>query len=1334
MLSALLALALVLSLVPAIPIMAQAYTYGDYTYSVSNRTATITDFSTKFEGELVIPATLGGYPVTAIGEKAFYNCNYITGVAIPECVTSIGDWAFFGCSSLLDIAIPDGVTDIGEGAFSCCFDLCSISIPESVTAIGNEAFYGCGLTSVELPSNLTSVGTGLFRGCDDLVDLRLSGKDETYSLDSDGVLFNKEKTELVCSLLDINGTYVIPEGVTSIGDYAFYSSDEMTEVIIPQSVTSIGEYAFAYSDLACITIPGSVAHIGDCAFQFCKTLTDVVISEGVTSIGDYAFNNCKALPRITLPRGITDIGEDTFAYCYQLSEVVMPEGITSIGGYAFYSCERLSNIVIPESVTDIGRYAFRYSGLTHISIPAGVATLDSVFVDCRRLTDVVFLEGVTKIDASAFYGCTRLKSIALPSSMRTVDSSAFYDCTQITDVWYAGEDRSNISIGDYGNTGLFYATWHYNCCDPSSHSYDNACDTDCNTCGYVRTVPDHVYTNSCDADCNECGVVRSAPHTYDHACDMDCNACGEIRVTTHRFDNDCDTDCNVCAYTRVTQHVYDGMDDLTCNVCKYSLPPSAPTLLSNEPDTIALAEQAGLEYSKDGINWQKSNVFAGLSHRKTYTFYQRVAQSQTAFASVASQGLTVTTVDKYTRGAPEDFTYIEVTDTSVRLNEIAGCEYSMDGTYWEISGFFTGLVPGTEYAFYQRTAETSRYYASANAVLHITTCSGLGTVTYDANGGQNAPGATTGTISNQAPIRSGYQFVGWALSADGDPIYHSGDSYSRQEDVVLYAVWAEPCDTCGGKEYYYRNCSSCSGTGIGSTARCSSCDGKGSVYIKVSCPGGDCYNGKIIVGSTVMDCPICKGDGIFEEPSVCGSCNGERFFVYPCGSCNGEGRFYIECSQCTSGIQKFTPGIPQKPKLQSVSNKTVVLEAHSTYEYSLGGSQWQDSNVFTNLKANTQYAFYQRNKATTYTNQSAASSALFVTTLKERLAPPQPPVLQSKTFREVILEKTAGCEYSMDGINWQSDNIFDDLRPSTKYTFYCRYAQTDTHLCSTASAGLTVITEESPLYTVEFVDWDGRVIETRSYRYGDNVTAPDDPIRAAGECTIYVFAGWDKQIVSCTGDTTYTAVYTEQHIHKYAPDVVLPTCTDQGYTTHTCPCGDSYVDSYAEALGHNMQDLVCSVCGYKSVDLEITTVTLRADCAGVYYTGSFRVEEGIRVARMGIAVSLTNPKPVADGSDLGSLWTRDTTSVVISHILKANDPSNAHRAAMPIYARAYAQLEDGTYIYSEAVSINLRQVAEAADSQWDTLDAMQKEAVRAMYVTFREELEEWNLPNLKRYN
>ena len=201
------------------------------------------------------------------------------------------------------------------------------------------------------------------------------------------------------------GDVVIPEGVTSIGDGAFWGCRSLTSVVIPEGVTSIGASAFSYcSSLTSVVIPEGVTSIGVRALYDCSSLTSVVIPEGVTSIGRQAFYYCQSLTSVVIPEGVTYIGDSAFSGCSSLASVVIPEGVTSIGASAFSDCSSLASVVIPEGVTSIGDWAFNC---------------------CKRLTSVVIPEGVTSIGDSAFNGCRGLTvenapaiSVAVFSAMK----------------------------------------------------------------------------------------------------------------------------------------------------------------------------------------------------------------------------------------------------------------------------------------------------------------------------------------------------------------------------------------------------------------------------------------------------------------------------------------------------------------------------------------------------------------------------------------------------------------------------------------------------------------------------------------------------------------------------------------------------------------------------------------------------------------------------------------------------------------------------------------------------------------------------------------------------
>ena len=156
-------------------------------------------------------------------------------------------------------------------------------------------------------------------------------------------------------------TVIIDNGVTSIGNWAFYSCSNITSVTIPGSVRNIGNWAFyGCENLSSIEIPNSVISIGDDAFGYCSGLTFITIPNSVTNIGDDAFEHCVNLHTITLPESITKIGAGTFSHCTSIQTITIPNSIKQIGNYAFTNCNRLKSVFIPESVETIGSSAFNY--------------------------------------------------------------------------------------------------------------------------------------------------------------------------------------------------------------------------------------------------------------------------------------------------------------------------------------------------------------------------------------------------------------------------------------------------------------------------------------------------------------------------------------------------------------------------------------------------------------------------------------------------------------------------------------------------------------------------------------------------------------------------------------------------------------------------------------------------------------------------------------------------------------------------------------------------------------------------------------------------------------
>ncbi len=337
---------------------ASAATSGDYDYELINGDTgvQITGYHGG-GGDIVIPGTIDGVPVTSIGGSAFTHRPTLTSITIPDSVTSIEWYMFYGCTSLIAIdvyasnanyasidgvlydnamtilnicpegkagafTIPNSVTSIGEWAFCECASLTSVTIPNSVTYIGFNAFRSCNsLTSVTIPDSVTFLGETVFWLSTSLTTIDVDVENPNFA-SIDGVLYDKSITTLIeCPTGKVfAGTFTIPDGVKTIGLFAFCRC-ALTSVTIPNTVTGILEMAFGGCTLLnSVTIPNSVTFIGQGAFASCA-ITSVTIPSSVTSIWDFSFYACTSLTSVTIPGSVTTIENAAFCECSSLTEM-----------------------------------------------------------------------------------------------------------------------------------------------------------------------------------------------------------------------------------------------------------------------------------------------------------------------------------------------------------------------------------------------------------------------------------------------------------------------------------------------------------------------------------------------------------------------------------------------------------------------------------------------------------------------------------------------------------------------------------------------------------------------------------------------------------------------------------------------------------------------------------------------------------------------------------------------------------------------------------------------------------------------------------------------------
>ena len=249
-------------------------------------------------------------------------------------------------------------------------------------------------------------------------------------------------------------TVIIGDGVTSIGDYAFYDCRNLTSVTIPESVTTIGTSAFAgCRNLTSVTIPGSVTTIGNDAFSDCMGLTEVTMKNGVQTIGDGAFSWCEGLTSVTIPESVQTIGDVAFYYCTDLQSVTIQGNLQHLGRKAFpyKTLDIITGDIVPDGrciIIGDTLKAFASKGATQYSIPddEGIAFIgDYAFEECTDLQSVTIPNSVTFIGNYAFYDCTGLTSVTIPENVTTIGNSAFESCRGLTAV----KIPDNVeSIGD----------------------------------------------------------------------------------------------------------------------------------------------------------------------------------------------------------------------------------------------------------------------------------------------------------------------------------------------------------------------------------------------------------------------------------------------------------------------------------------------------------------------------------------------------------------------------------------------------------------------------------------------------------------------------------------------------------------------------------------------------------------------------------------------------------------------------------------------------------------------------------------------------------------------
>jgi hypothetical protein len=431
-----------------------------------------------------------GEGVTSVGNYAFFICDNLTSVTIPGSVTTIGDNAFDVCSKLTSVTLGKDVTRIGDDAFSNC-GLTSVTIPDKVISLGSRAFASCrSLTAVTIPESVTSIGDEVFYDCAKLTAITVEN-DNAYYSSEDGVLFNKDQSILYCYPGGKSGdSYTVAAGV-SIREKALIGCTGLKAIEV---ASNHADYAsedgvlFTKDKTALIAYPGGkggnymvpdgVKSIREHAFYYCPTLYSVIISNSVESIGASAFYNSTGLASVTIGSSVTSIERSAFYYCYALTSVVnlnpTPQNITAPNNIFSSNVSQIT-LYVPAGSVSAYKAAAGWNDVKAIyaigtqacgenvtwSFSDGTLTISGTgaMTDMRigsnnlalqyasQITSVVIEEGVTHIGSAAFceyYG--NITSVTIPASVETIGERAFNYCRSLTSVTIP---KSVTSIGQY---------------------------------------------------------------------------------------------------------------------------------------------------------------------------------------------------------------------------------------------------------------------------------------------------------------------------------------------------------------------------------------------------------------------------------------------------------------------------------------------------------------------------------------------------------------------------------------------------------------------------------------------------------------------------------------------------------------------------------------------------------------------------------------------------------------------------------------------------------------------------------------------------------------------
>ena len=481
---------------------------GDYAFYMVDRTM-----------EYEFPSTL-----KKIGKQAFAHCYDLREFVIPDSVTSIGESCFDLCESLQSVTIGTGLEEIPTRAFIECFSLKEVIIPSNIKTIGNEAFFGCSkinkiefseglktinnaafafstteynsndatiLSSITLPDSLEYLGSRVFANQMALKTINIGSglkefgenvfqdtgittinvsEDNEHFSGGNGLLFNKDKTELIYGVSSLSGELVLPEGLKTINAFALDGCKTITKVNFPESLEEIGEGAFRSTKVESFAFGPNLKTIGEGAFWM-GGVKSVTFAEGLEEIKMSAFY-ATDIDSIDLPDSLVSIGETAFAGCWKLNSVKFGSGLKTLGDRVFMNCKKIvGEVVLPASLESIGTGLFinntsitdiKFDGESSNYVCENGLLMDKnktaiyYYAVANTRTSLEIPSTVTEIKEYGLCGASKLTSLTLPSSLERIGEEGLTNVTKVSKLVVPSSVKY-IGVNAFNNWGYSIA-------------------------------------------------------------------------------------------------------------------------------------------------------------------------------------------------------------------------------------------------------------------------------------------------------------------------------------------------------------------------------------------------------------------------------------------------------------------------------------------------------------------------------------------------------------------------------------------------------------------------------------------------------------------------------------------------------------------------------------------------------------------------------------------------------------------------------------------------------------------------------------------------------------